>query len=43
MSGSDPDPLTDIIQLFERRGQVDGLSALIDALGSGCIDFRRAA
>jgi len=35
MSGSDPDPLENIIELFERRGQVDGLSALIDALASG--------
>lgn len=32
MSGSECDPLEDIIELFERRGQVDGLSALIDAL-----------
>ncbi|MDE4144836.1 PIN-like domain-containing protein [Phaeobacter gallaeciensis] len=32
MSGSEPDALRDIVELFERRREVDGLSALIDAL-----------
>lgn len=34
MSGSKPDPLDDILQLFRRQRQVDGLSALIEALAS---------
>lgn len=32
MSGSDSDPLGDIIQIFERRREIDGLSALIESL-----------
>ena len=32
MSGSEVDPLGEIVELFERRRQVEGLSALIDAL-----------
>ncbi len=45
MSGSEPEPLEDIIQLFERRGQVDGLSALIDALApdEGATDLSSTA
>ena len=34
MFGSNLDPLENIIELFERRRQVDGLSALINALSS---------